>query len=147
MRHDLAPAGPAAARLKTEFARIRYELGDLPGRIVDPQRLRAMPARLGRTLHTGMLADCFFDPETALCLDHGKDDLDHTAPALSQCRPDRCPNACITRSHLPLWQASIADAERLLADRRLSRLQRIALERDIERMRRLIPPLLEGPDA
>ncbi|MGV1954163.1 hypothetical protein ACQZ5G_11375 [Agrobacterium sp. 22-214-1] len=144
VKADLPPAGPAAARLRAEFARIRDELGDLPGRIVDPQRLRAMLAHLGRTLHVGVLADCFFDPDTALCLDQDNDDLDHFMPALAQCRPDRCPNACIVRRHLPPWQASIADAERLLADHRLSALQLTALTRDIERMRRLIAPLLEG---
>jgi len=147
VRHNLPPAGPAAARLRAEFTRIRDELGDLPGRIVDPQRLRAMLAHLGRTLHVGLLADCFFDPDTAHCLDQGKEDLDRSVPALSQCRPDRCPNACITRRHLPPWQASIAEAGRLLEDHRLSPFQRTALTQDIERMRRLIAPVLEGTDA
>ena len=147
VRRDLAPTGPAAARLQAEFTRIRDELGDLPGHIVDPQRLRAMLAHLGRMLHVGLLADCFFDPETALCLDDSLAKLDRTAPALSQCRPDRCPNACITRRHLPTWQASITEAERLLAERHLSPLQRTALEQDKERMRRLIAPLLEGPSS
>ena len=141
VRCGLAAAGSAAARVQAEFVRIRDELGDLPGSIVDPQRLRAMLAHRGRTLYVGLLADCFFDPETALCLDHGKDDLDYTA--LSQCRPDRCPNACITRRQLSPWQASIAEAERLLADRRLPPLQRTALEQDVERMRRLVAPQFE----
>lgn len=145
VKADLPPSGPAAARLRAEFTRIRDELGDLPGRIVDLQRLRAMLAHLGRTLHVGLLADCFFDPDTALCLDQDNDHLDRSVPALAQCRPDRCPNACIVRRHLPPWQAAIADAERLLADHRLSALQRTALTSDIERMRRLIAPLMEGP--
>lgn len=144
VKANLPASGPAAARLRAEFTRIRDELGDLPGRIVDPQRLRAMLAHLGRTLHVGVLADCFFDPDTALCLDQDNDDLDHFMPVLAQCRPDRCPNACIVRRHLPPWQASIAEAERLLADHRMSPLQRAALTKDIERMRRLIAPLLDG---
>ena len=69
IKRGLPPAGPAAARLRSEFARIRDELGDLPGRIVDAQRLRSMLGHLGRTLHVGLLADCFFDPDTALRLD------------------------------------------------------------------------------
>ena len=69
IKRGLPPAGRAAARLRNEFARIRDELGDLPGRIVDAQRLRSMLGHLGRTLHPGLLADCFFDPDTALCLD------------------------------------------------------------------------------
>jgi hypothetical protein len=139
-----SPAGPAAARLKGEFGRIRDELGDLPGRIVDAQRLRSMLAHLGRTLHVGLLADCFFDPDTALCLDREEAPIERSAPALSHCRPDRCPNACVTRRHLGPWQASIAEADRMLEDRRLSPLQRQVLSQDNQRKRRLIAPLLEG---
>jgi integrase len=144
IKRGLPPAGPAAARLRNEFARIRDELGDLPGRIVDAQRLRSMLGHLGRTLHVGLLADCFFDPDTALCLDRENATTDRSAPALSHCRPDRCPNACVTRRHLAPWQASIAEGEHLLQDRRLSSLQRQVLTEDNERKRRLIAPLLEG---
>jgi hypothetical protein len=48
------------------------------------------------------------------------------------------------RRHLPPWQTSIAEAERLLADHRMSPLQRTALTQDVERMRGLIAPVLEG---
>jgi hypothetical protein len=143
-RRGLEPSGPAAARLRSEFARIRDELGDFPGHIVDGQRLRAMLAHLGRTLHVGQLADCFFDPDTALCLDRENAPADRSAPALSHCRPDRCPNACITRRHLAPWQLSIAEGEEILRNGRLSSLQRQVITSDNERKRRLIAPLLEG---
>jgi hypothetical protein len=146
IKRGLPPAGPAAARLRNEFARIRDELGDLPGRIVDAQRLRSMLGHLGRTLHVGLLADCFFDPDTALCLDRENATTDRSAPALSHCRPDRCPNACVTRRHLAPWQASIAEGEHLLQDRRLSSLQRQVLTEDNERKRRLIAPLQGTPE-
>jgi hypothetical protein len=123
---------------------IRDKLGDLPGRIVDSQRLRAMLAHLGRTLHVGLLADCFFDPDTALCLDREEAPVERSAPALSHCRPDRCPNACITSRHLAPWQASIAESERLSGERWLSPLQRQALLQDNERKRRLTAPLMDG---
>lgn len=144
IKRGLPPAGPAAARLRSEFARIRDELGDLPGRIVDTQRLRSMLAHLGRTLHVGLLADCFFDPDTALCLDREGATTDRSAPALSHCRPDRCPNACVTRRHLAPWQASIAEGEHMLQDKRLSQLQCEVLTQENERKRRIIAPLLEG---
>ena len=144
IRRGLPPAGPAAARLRREFEHIRDKLGDLPGRVVDSQRLRAMLAHLGRALHGGLLADCFFDPDTALCLDHEEASVERRAPALSHCRPDRCPNACITRRHLAPWQASIAEGERMLGEGRLSPIQRQALLQDNERKRRLIAPLIEG---
>jgi hypothetical protein len=42
-----------------------------------------MLAHLGRTLHVGLLADCFFDPDTALCLDREGATPDRSAPTLS----------------------------------------------------------------
>ncbi|MER8788337.1 hypothetical protein NKH71_10805 [Mesorhizobium sp. M0983] len=144
VRHGLPQAGPAATRLRREFEHVRDELGDLPGRIVDSQRLRSMLRHLGRTLHVGLLADCFFDPDTALCLDREEASIERSAPALSHCRPDHCPNACITRRHLAPWQASIAEGDRMLSERQLSPFQREAVSQDNERKRNLIAPLLEG---
>jgi len=45
----------------------RDELQPLPGMITDLERLRTLLASLARTLHVGVLADCFIDPSTALC--------------------------------------------------------------------------------
>lgn len=143
-RRGLRPTGPASARILSEFARVQRALGDLPGRIVDRQRLRALLGHLARTLHVGFLNDCFFDPATALCLDRSGA-ADRSTPILSHCSPDRCPNACIARRHRPPWQASIAEAEDLLKDKRLSPLQRRALIDDNARKRRLIAPLTEDP--
>jgi integrase len=144
IQRGLPPAGPAAARLRSEFARIRDELGDFPGHIVDAQRLRAMLAHLGRTLYVGLLADCFFDPDMALCLDRKGATTDRSAPALSHCRPDRCPNACVTRRHLAPWQMSIAEGDEMLRTKRLSSLQRQVIVDDNKHKRQLIAPLLEG---
>jgi hypothetical protein len=144
IRRGVPPTGPASARLRSEFARIREELGDFPGHVVDAQRLRAMLAHLGRALHVGLLADCFFDPDTALCLDREGATPDRSAPVLCHCRPDRCPNACITRRHLAPWQMSIAEGEEMLHTKRLSSLQRQIIADDNERKRQLIAPLLEG---
>jgi len=139
-RRGLRPTGPASARILSEFARVQHALGDLPGRIVDRQRLRTLLGHLGRTLHVGFLNDCFFDPATAACLDRSRA-ADRGTPVLPHCSPDRCPNACITHRHLPPWQASIAEAEHLLKDKRLSPLQRRALIDDNARKRRLIAAL------
>lgn len=135
--------GPVASRLTAEYDRIRQELEPLPGRIADNGRLRAMLAHLARTLHVGYLNDCFFEPATALCLEKDKN-TEPTVPALPRCSPDRCPNACITPRHLPVWEASIKEADRLLQDKRLPRFQREALQRDNERKRKLIAPLRTG---
>jgi hypothetical protein len=139
-RRGLKPTGPASARILGEFERVQAELDDFPGRIADHKRLKAMLAHLARTLHVGILNDCFFEPATALCLDRSGT-KDRTAPVLSHCSPDRCPNSCITQRHLPPWEASIGEADNLLNDKRLSRLQRAALVADNTRKRLLIAPL------
>ena len=94
-----------------------------------------MLAQVAKTLFVGVLSDCFFDPATALCL-NGK--TDHSRPAMAQCRPDRCPNSCITDRHRPLWAKAITDGEELLKTRRLSPLQREAIDADITKYRKAI---------
>jgi hypothetical protein len=142
-RRGLLPTGPASARLLHEFAHVREELGDLPGRIADPERLRAMLRHLARTLHVGFLNDCFFEPASALCLPRTPV-AERRAPVLSRCSPDRCPNSCISTRHLPPWAASIADGDALLRDTHLSAPQREALETEQTRKRRLIAALTAG---
>jgi hypothetical protein len=133
-------AGPAASRLAAEYERVERELDPFPGRIADKGRGRAMLAHLARTLYVGHLNDCFFEPATALCLDK-VDVEERKAPVLSRCAPDRCPNSCIAVRHLPIWEASIAEVDTLLQDKRLPRFQREALQRDNDRKRKLIAPL------
>lgn len=127
--------GPAAARISNELQQAADKLEPLPGHIADPARVRAMLAHVAKTLFVGVLSDCFFDPATALCL-NGKTEA--ATPTVAQCRPDRCPNSCITSRHRPLWAKSIADGEELLRTKRLSPLQREAIEADIARYRKAI---------
>jgi hypothetical protein len=141
-RRGHGPGGPAGRRVGAELERVGRELGPLPGQLADRKRLKAMLAHLARTLHVGYLNDCFFDPSTALCL-REVEKPSASAPVLSRCAPDRCPNACLVERHLPPWEASIGQADELLADKRLSPLQREALRKDNERKRRLIAPLKE----
>jgi hypothetical protein len=136
-----ALAGPAAARITTEFGRVAQEMGPLPCLVADTKRVKAMLGHLARTLHVGILNDCFFERSTALCLGSAKDHTD--MPRLSACAPDRCPNSCIGRAHLPAWQGAIARAEAFLSDKRLSKLQRDVIRQDRDRMRKLIAPLVE----
>lgn len=109
------------------------ELGPLPAMIADRARLRACLASLARTLHVGILTDCFFDPATALCLKHAGTP-DHAAPLVALCEPTRCPNACITARHRPVWARAADDARILLREKRLSELQRVVLRRDLDRI-------------
>ncbi len=134
-------AGPAAGRIAAEFGRVADEMGPLPGLLADATRVKAMLSHLARTLHVGVLNDCFFERGTALCLSSAKDPTD--IPRLSACAPDRCPNSCIGQAHLPAWQGAIARAETILSDKRLSKLQRDVIRQDRDRMRKLIAPLVE----
>jgi hypothetical protein len=62
--------GGASARIDAEFARIRRELGDLPGVVSSPTRLRRM--QLAKTLYPGILNDCFHQSATAVCRKQAK---------------------------------------------------------------------------
>src|SRR3546814_11508002 len=77
------------------------------------------------------LADCFFDPATALCLKRVTTP-DPAQPLTALCEPTRCPNACITARHRPAWERAAADARAHLRERRISDLQRHALQRELE---------------
>ena len=125
--------GPAGRRIAKTMAAAADELGPLPTMIADRARLRTLLASLARTLHVGILADCFFDPSTALCLKHATEP-DRSAPLVALCEPTRCPNACITARHRPVWARAADDARILLREKRLSELQRVALRRDLDRI-------------
>jgi len=127
--------GPAAARITAELQRAAEELDPLPGHIADAARVRAMLGHVARTLFVGVLSDCFFDPATALCLSAN---VDRSTPAMAQCRPDRCPNSCIASRHRTMWAKAVADGETLLKTKRLSPLQKLAIENDAGRYRSVI---------
>ncbi len=90
--------GGAAGRIDAEFARIRRELGYLPGLVTDEPRLRTMLKHLTKTLHPGVLNDCFFHAATAVCVRRAKP-LGRPTPRHNMCL--RCPNARRSLVHLP----------------------------------------------
>jgi hypothetical protein len=127
--------GPAAARITAELRRAAEELDPLPGHVADAGRVRAMLGHVARTLFVGVLNDCFFDPATALCLS-GK--TDRSSPAIAQCRPDRCPNSCITSRHRPMWSKAVEEVCELLSQKRLPAPQRLALEQELARLKAVL---------
>lgn len=90
--------GGAAIRIDAEFERVRRELGDLPGIVTDEPRLRTMLTHLTKTLHPGVLNDCFFNPATALCVKRATQ-LGRPVPQHNMCL--RCPNARRSADHRP----------------------------------------------
>ena len=80
--------GPAAARIGRTLDAATDELQPWPGMIADRGRLRTLLATTARTLHVGILADCFFDPATAACMRNATDPA-RSAPILALCEPTR----------------------------------------------------------
>ena len=129
--------GPAANRVGTVLDTAASELAPLPAMIADRARLRTMLASLARTLHVGPLADCFFDPATALCLNRITQP-GPPAPMISMCEPGRCPNACISERHRPAWQRGADEARLLLREKRLPEPQRVTLQAEVARIEAVI---------
>ncbi len=128
----LSLSGPASKRVKHSFDTAAAELSPLPGVVADRARLRTLLKNLARALHVGPLADCFFDPAHALCLKRATD-IERDAPALALCEPTRCPNACFTARHRPVWTKARDDAALMLKEKRLSSAQRTILKADVAR--------------
>jgi hypothetical protein len=103
-------AGPAGPTIDAEFDRIRREIGDLPGVVADPLRLRALLRHLTKTLHPGVLNDCFFNPDTAVCVKRAKV-IGRPVPQHNMCL--RCPNARRSSIHRPRLLAARQQAQLL----------------------------------
>ena len=138
-------SGGAAGRVNAEFTRIRRELGDLPGIVASPTRLRTMLQHLTKTLHPGILNDCFYQPSSALCAKRAQ----HTGrplPLLTMCLT--CPNARRSSVHLPRLTTARAQAQRPLdAPTGLSRLQAAALTTHIAELDHAIAELRAAPET
>ncbi|MGO4656585.1 hypothetical protein AB4Z34_17670 [Ensifer sp. 2YAB10] len=138
-------SGPAAPRISNALDTAAAELAPLPAMIADRVRLRTMLASLARTLHVGVLADCFFDPGTAICLKQAtKNDGKMPLTALRQ--PTRS-NACITARHRPAWSRSAEDAKISLREKRLSPLQRTIVKQDLQRIEAVLGGLDRRTEA
>lgn len=137
-------SGPAGPRIEGALDIAAADHGPLPAMIADRARLRVMLASLARTLHVGVLADCFFDPATALCLKRVTG-TDTQQPMTALCQPTRCPNACITARHRPAWERSAEEARGLLQERRLSDLQHAALTAELHRLTTVVEAIDPAP--
>jgi hypothetical protein len=144
-RAGSSPSGPAGPRIARALDAAADTLGPLPAMIADRARLRTLLASLARTLHVGPLADCFFDPSTALCLKRTTAP-DRTAPLIALCEPTRCPNACITQRHRPVWERAAADAALLLREKRLPEPQRVVLQQELARVQAVLTGIGSRPD-
>jgi hypothetical protein len=137
-----AATGGAATRINAEFDRIRRELGELPGVVTDPLRLRTMLTHLAKTLHPGILNDCFFQAATAVCVKRAKI-IGRPVPQHNMCL--RCPNARRSTIHLPRLTAARDQALDLHATCReagpVPKLQEIAITSHIAELDQIITDL------
>ncbi|MFD1540188.1 hypothetical protein [Nonomuraea guangzhouensis] len=134
-------SGGAARRIDAEFDRIRRELGDLPGVVASPSRLRTMLQHLTKILHPGTLNDCFFQSSTAVCAKRAKP-LGRPLPMINMC--SACPNSRRTALHLPrLVTARDQARDALDAPAELPPLQQIALTDYVTGFDQLIAELHE----
>ena len=106
--------GGAATGINAEFARIQAELAELPGSVAGRARLRTMLDHLTATLHPGVLGDCFYRPETALCAKHAQRPARRPLPMLDTCLC--CPNARRSSVHLPRLEQAREQARQLIAE-------------------------------
>ena len=139
-----SPSGPAGPRITKVLDAAAGTLGPLPAMIADRARVRTLLASLARMLHVGPLADCFFDPATALCLKRTTAS-DRTSPLIALCEPTRCPNACITQRHRPTWERAAADAALLLREKRLPAPQRVVLQQELARVQAVLTGISPRP--
>jgi hypothetical protein len=148
--NDGGPSGGGArTAVNAEFDRIRRELGDLPGTVASPARLRTMLEHLTKTLHPGPLNDCFYRRETAVCAKRAST-RGRPLPMLNMCCS--CPNARRSGVHLPRLTLARGQARQALqqADQyRSPPLQRAALTAHVDQLDLIIAQIAddEGPQS
>ena len=121
--------------------RLRHYLGVAGDR--RPNDIAYMVAHVAKTLHVGQFNYCFFSAESATC-HRGAKVLDANRPILTHCDPHICGNSCVTRKHLPQWEAQIADAKSVLKTRGISPNQKAALLDDIADMDEVVTTVKKG---
>lgn len=130
--------GGAAGSINAEFARIQAELPDLPGTVADRARVRTMLDHLATTLHPGVIGDCFYRSETALCAKRAAP-TGRPLPMLDTCLS--CPNSRRSSVHLPRLTQAREQAREILTGattRPTPPLQRAALTGHLDALDQLI---------
>ena len=122
--------GPGAPRVKALLTEVGASAGELPGLVADTARIRTLLKSPARMLHIGLLSDCFFDPDRALCLRGAR--AGKQKPIAALCAPTKCVNSCIGEHHLKAWQSAAEHARDALKLRGLSKAQREVIESDLD---------------
>ena len=126
-------SGPAAPRISKALDAATVELSPLPVMIADRARFARARQSRARTLRQ-RARRLLLRSRTALCLKQATNADNNKMPLTVLCQPTRCPNACITARHRPAWARSADEARAVLKEKRLSSLQRSALQQDLARI-------------
>jgi hypothetical protein len=118
--------GRRGERLTKDFR--TFANATFQGKIADESRVRGMLKSVARTLYAGVVNDCSFDPDKALCL---RQSSKREAPLLARCNWSKCSNACVAPKHRPMLERALQDAVTYSKTRRLSGPQRVALDDQI----------------
>jgi integrase len=131
---DLA-AGEIAGGLGKELA-AEYKL-EFEGLAMDASasKIAKWLESKARTIHVGKLSLCLFRPEQALCTNKRPD---ANGPLLNSCDPGNCPNACVRKDHIPIWQGQLDQTVEFAALTKRNKSQREVLNREAERIRDII---------
>lgn len=126
-----AVAGELGKRLRKDFQK------EFKGRAEDcpPSQIAKWLSSHKNNLFVGKFNFCFFDEKKALCIE-GESKKDK--PILNSCDPVNCSNACVGKRHAPLWQAQLNQANEMMKHPKASRLQQIALEAEVGRLKRVV---------
>lgn len=122
IKNGINPAGPMGAELTAELK----PSPEFVGSIVDDKERFARLNHYATRFYPGLLADCFFEAEKASCLSKVPVE-ERQEPVSGICSP-HCGNACWRPRHLPFWEDTLKDIERLSKENRLERLQRQILK-------------------
>ncbi len=122
-------SGELGKRLKIDF-----EL-EFKGRAEDfpPSQIAKWLANAEKPFFVGKFNFCFFDPTKALCTERGA-----SHPVMNHCQPGVCDNACVTRRHLPNWEAQLKQAQEFAAHPKASCLHKAAMAAEVAQLRAVI---------
>jgi hypothetical protein len=130
-------AGGARKALNRHFEEIATAMASFPGTTLEADKHleKLLADRLGK-LHIGTVNDCWFiDPSKALCR---KGETEPTEPRPNACVGDGCPNAAVSRVHLPVYRASHEQVVTLRRSRQVSDYEKERLAREQRRLEKVI---------
>ncbi len=126
-----AVAGKAASEIKRSFeAEFKGRAEDYP-----PSTIAKWLASSDKTLYIAALNLCYFDPKAARCL---RNSQVKDGPILNRCEPDNCDNACVTKKHVPLWTAQLAQVKDAIRHPKTSVITKQLLSKEADRIERIV---------